>query len=67
MKKVGVAALSLVGVLLSACTGEELVRQSYDLSSGWKVQECRRKIDPVERDHCLSSARLSYNEFQALH
>lgn len=66
MKNVSLAALSWVGMLLSACTAEQAAKQTYDISSGWKVEECRGKIDPIERDRCLDSAKMSYSDFQKL-
>jgi hypothetical protein len=65
MKNIRLIALSLV-MLLCACTAEQIAKQSYDISSGWKVEECRGKIDPIERDRCSQSARMSYDDFKQL-
>ena len=66
MKYVRVMALSMLCWLLCACTADQVAKQSYDLSSSWKVPECQKKIDPAERERCLNASNMSYSEYKKL-
>lgn len=50
-----VAAASVV-----ACSSPRL----YGAGQGWQRTECTRLPDPAQRQRCLSSSAMSYDEYQ---
>lgn len=53
---IGVAALAAV----SGCSWQ----QAYSAAQGWQRNQCNRLTEQTERDPCLSSTKLSYDDYR---
>jgi len=47
---------------ISACSSASI----YDTTSGLRYSECRKIVDPDERDHCFRTADLPFEQYQKL-
>ncbi len=56
---IGIAATTLS--VVSGCTWQ----QAYASAQGWQRNACYRVIDQAERDRCLSSTNMSYDEYRS--
>jgi hypothetical protein len=52
--------LAIVVALLTGCSSQQL----YGAGQAWQRNECQRMLDPRERERCLASTALSYEEYR---
>jgi hypothetical protein len=58
-RSAGIASLAALG-LFGGCTS----RQVYDAGTGWRQNECNRRLDPGERARCLETANKDYDAYR---
>ena len=54
------AASLLLVPPLAACTSQD----AYRTGQSWQTNECNKIYDTQERNRCLASASMSYEEYQ---
>jgi hypothetical protein len=60
MKSTALLAVALVTLAVSGCAASLV----YDSGRSWKQQECYKIPDQYERQRCLQSAAMSYDEYR---
>lgn len=55
-----VSAVLAAAASLAACTAQQL----YGAGQSWQRQECHRLPDADQRQRCLASSALSYDEYR---
>ncbi len=54
-------AFALIGVAaLAACSSQ----QTYGVGQGWQRAECNKLPDADQRQRCMASAAMSFDEYQ---
>jgi hypothetical protein len=59
-----VARAAATGALIVAALGGCSSQELYSTGQGWQRNECRKLPDAQERERCMASTSLSFDDYQ---